>query len=323
MLNVNGRVAIALAVLLAALAVGVGLHAGYREMDVDELVYRRTLVAMRHGENYYGAMRDALVRKEGAPPTEVRSVRPPTMFLLLYRLPPSSWRWVVGVVYLATLLLVWRLAPAPTEWAQPAAVVLGGFWVIGAAPLLFLHSELWGLPLFLGGLVAFRHRRWEVAAVLFGGAVLFRETYAVAFVLALALAGRRRAFWAAAAVLVALAAVHVALAQQALSAHGREPAFGASGLSPHYILSALSPSDRPVGWAIGLAGDALGLCAVLRLRRTDLAARLVLAVAAVLVPATIFFGRQYWGITFGVALACFAPAALARTTTPSAAAPPP
>src|SRR5438067_6275990 len=95
--RVHDRAAVAIVAVFAVVAVAVGLHTGYRQVDVDELVYRRTLVAMHHGAGYYRAMSHALVRKEGAPPTEVRSIRPPTMFLLLYGLPASSWRWVVGI----------------------------------------------------------------------------------------------------------------------------------------------------------------------------------------------------------------------------------
>jgi hypothetical protein len=314
-----------LALLLAVVAVVVGLRTGYRELDVDEVVYRQTLVAMHHGEGYYKAMRAALVRKEGAPPTEVRSVRPPTMFLVLYRLPTSSWRWVVGIVYLAILLLACRLAPPDEPWMRPAAVVLAGLWILGAAPLLFLHSELWGLPFLLGGAVAFRRRRWGAAAALLAAAVLFRETYAVAFLAGLVLAERRRPFLAATAVLAGLAGLHVVLAQEALSAHGREPAFGASGLSAHYVLSTLSPADRPLAWVVGLLADAAGVTALVRRQHRDLGARLVLTTAAILIPAAIFFGRQYWGITFGVALACFAPAAVtaALGSAPTAAEAPP
>ena len=73
------RVALALVVALGALTLAVGLRASTSQSDIDELVYRRTLVSMNHGDGYYAAMRKALVRKEGAPPTQVRSVRPPTM----------------------------------------------------------------------------------------------------------------------------------------------------------------------------------------------------------------------------------------------------
>jgi hypothetical protein len=309
--GVNDRVAVALAVFFAALAVVLGVRAGYREVDIDELVYRRTLVSMSHGEGYYPAMRHALVRKEGAPPTQVRSVRPPTMFLLLYRLPASSWRWVVGVVFLAVLLLAWRLGRPFGPRGGAVAVVLAGLWLLGASPLLFLHSELWGMPFALGGALAFRRRMWVAAAVLLGAAVLFRETYAVFFLAGLLWAESRRAFVLVLVALGGLAATHVVLAQQALSGHGREPAFGASGLSVRYVLSCLSPSDRVFGWAVGLTGDVLGFVGLLRSRRTDLAARLVLTAAIVLIPATIVVGRTYWGLTFGVAVACFAPSALA------------
>ena len=75
------------------------------------------------------------------------------------------------------------------------------------------------------------------------------------------------------------------------------------------MLSALSPSDRPFGWIVGVGGGVLGLVGAVRRWPVDRAARLVVLTAAVLVPATVFFGREYWGLTFGVALACFAPAA--------------
>jgi len=304
------RLAILLVLVLAALAVVLGLRAGWKEVDVDELVYRRTLVSMQHGDGYYHAMGKALERKEGAPPSQVRSIRPPTLFLLLSRFPSSSWRWLVGAVYLGTLLCAWRIGRPLDPWGGPLAVGLTGIWLLGAAPLLFLHSELWGVPLVLGGALAFRNRRWLWAAVLLGLAVLFRETYIVALLAGLVWAGRRRPFLLVLGVLAVAAAVHVHFAQQALSAHGREPAFGASGLSPRYILSSLGPSDRPLGWVVGIVADTAGLAAVWLLRKRDGAAVLVLTMAAVLIPATVFLGRQYWGLTFGPALASFAPGVL-------------
>src|SRR4051794_15307205 len=179
---------------------------------------------MEHGAGYYRAMRVALVRKEGAPPSQVRSVRPPTMFLLVRPFPRSSWRWIVGLVYLAVLLLAWRLSRVMAPWGGPVGVALSGVWLFGAAPRLYLHSELWGLPFLLGGALAMRSERWSVAAGLLAGAVLFRETYAVAFVAGLLWTERRRPFWIAATVLVVLGGVHVWLAQAALSPHGKENA---------------------------------------------------------------------------------------------------
>ena len=58
-------VSVLFAILLSITAVLLGVHTGYRTLDVDEVVYHDTLVAMTHGEGYYPAMRDALVREEG------------------------------------------------------------------------------------------------------------------------------------------------------------------------------------------------------------------------------------------------------------------
>jgi len=311
------RLAVLLVVGLAALAVALGVRAGWKEVDVDELVYRRTLVSMQHGDGYYRAMRTALERKEGAPPTQVRSVRPPTLFLLLSRLPSASWRWVVGVVYLGTLVCAWRIGRPLHPWGGPLAVGIAGIWLLGAAPLLFLHSELWGIPLALGGALAFRNKRWVLAAVLLGLAVTLRETYAVFLLAGLLWAERRRPFLVVIGALAVATVVHVHFAQEALSSHGREPGFGASGLGLKYVLSSLSPSDQPLGWVVGVIGDAAGLVAVWRLRMRDGAALLVLTTAAVLIPATIFLGRQYWGLTFGPALAAFAPGVLPLPTSRS------
>ena len=80
------------------MATALGIRTGYRTVDVDEVVCRDTVVAMQHGHGYYPAMRDALVAKEGAPPSQVRAVRPPTLYLFLARFPERSWRYLVGAV---------------------------------------------------------------------------------------------------------------------------------------------------------------------------------------------------------------------------------
>jgi hypothetical protein len=299
-----------LAVFLALTATLLGVRTGYRTVDVDEVVYHDTVVAMAHGQGYYPAMRDALVRKEGAPPSQIRSVRPPTLYLVLARFPAASWRYLVGGVYLAILLCAWRLGRPLHPSGGPVAVVLVGFWVLGAAPLLFLHTELWGLPLLMGGALAFRQGRWALAAAAVAGAAVLREIYVVPLLIGLALAPRRRAWWVAVGIVAALGLLHATLAGNILAAHGREAKFGASGLSPRYILSALSPSDRPLGWLIGLVGGILGAAAMRRRWASDPAARLLLVFALVLAPLTVFIGREYWGLAFGPAVACFAPAAL-------------
>jgi hypothetical protein len=303
------RVSVILAVLLALAAMLLGVRTGYRTLDVDEVVYHDTVVAMAHGEGYYPAMRDALVRKEGSPPTQIRSVRPPTLYLVLARFPASSWRYMVGGVYLAILLLAWRLGRPLHPAGGPAAVLLTGMWVLGAAPLLFLHTELWGLPLLMAGALACRRERWAVAAALVAGAALLREIYVIPLVIGLIMSPRRRPWWIAAGVVGALALVHASLAREILSAHGKEAPFGASGLSPRYILSTLSPSDRPLGWLLGLIGGILGFAGLRDRWDADPAARLLLPFAAVMVPLTVLIGREYWAVAFGPAVVCFAAAA--------------
>ncbi len=301
-----------LAVLLALTATLLGVRTGYRTVDVDEVVYHDTLVAMAHGQGYYPAMRDALVRKEGAPPTQIRSVRPPTLYLVLARVPGAWWRYLVGGVYLAVLLLAWRLGRPLHRYGGPIAVLLSGMWVLGAAPLLFLHTELWGLPFLLAGALALRNGRWALAAAAVATAALLREIYVIPLLIGLVVAPRRRPWWIAVAIVGALGLVHAGLAAEILAAHGREAKFGASGLSPYYVLSALSPSDRPFGWLVGTVGGVLGFVGMRRRWTTDAAARLLLPFAALMVPLTVLIGREYWGLAFGPAIACYAPVALAR-----------
>src|SRR4029077_15424432 len=122
---VYNAAAVELALFLALTATIAGVRTGWHVVDADELVYRDTLVLMRHGGGVYQAQRQALIIKEHQPPTSVRAIRPPTMYLVLRWFPPSWWRWLVGLVYLADLLLVWRLARAhapPSGLAALAAV---------------------------------------------------------------------------------------------------------------------------------------------------------------------------------------------------------
>ncbi len=306
------RASVVLAVLLAVAATLIGAATGYRTADVDEVVFHRTTVAMADGRGYYPAMRDALVQKEGVPPSQIRSVRPPTLYLLLSRFPSATWRYLVGAVYLAVLLLAWRLGRPLHPHGGPVAVVLAGFWVLGAAPLLFLHTELWGLPLLMAGALAFRQGRWALAACDLAAAAVLRELYVVPLVLGLVIAARRGPWCVAVGVVAALGLLHAGLAADILSPHGREARLGASdGLSVQYALNALSPSDRPVGWVVGMVGGVLGVLGLRRRWDDDHAARLLLLSAAVMVPLTVFLGRNYWGLTFGPAVACFSAAALA------------
>ncbi len=314
MIDRADRIAVVAAICLALVATALGIRTGYRTVDVDEVVYRNAVVAMQHGDGYYPAMREALVAKEGAPPSQIRSVRPPTLYVLLARFPERSWRYLVSAIYLAVLLLAWRLARPLHPHGGPIAVVLVGMWALGSAPLLFLHTELWGLPFLLAGALAMRNQRWALAALALATAAALREIYVLPLLIGLVVAPRRRAWVAAVVVVAGLGLLHAGLASDILSPDGREAAFGKSGLGPRYVLSALSPSDRPLGWLLGMGGGALGLVALRRRWATDAAARTLLPFVAVMVPLTVFIGREYWGLAFGPAVACYAPGALAAVS---------
>src|SRR5256885_11073202 len=79
--------AVALALLLTAVAMVMGFRTAFHQEDVDEAVYHRTLVEMRAGKGYYDATDDALQAVYKHRPSQWRSVRPPTLFLLLRWLP--------------------------------------------------------------------------------------------------------------------------------------------------------------------------------------------------------------------------------------------
>ena len=305
------RIAVIAAVCLALVATILGVRTGYRVVDVDEVVYRNTLVSMRAGAGYYPAMRDALVEKEGAPPSQIRSVRPPTLYLALARFPEGSWRYLAGTAYLAILLLAWRLGRPLHQFGGPIAVLLTGTWVLGSAYYLFLHAELWGLPFLLAGALALRNSRWALAALAIAAAAVLREIYVLPLLIGVAVAPRRRAWVAAVVVVGGLAVLHAGLAADIQDPQGREAAFGKSGLGLGYILSALSPSSQPLGWLLGIAGGVLGAVGLRRRWAEDAAARLLLPFAAAMAPLTVFLGREYWGLAFGPAVACFAPAGLA------------
>ena len=171
-----------LAILLAVAATAEGVKEGNTLRDTDEIVFQTTLHDMQGGRGYYPSMRDALIVKEHQPPTEIRAIRPPTLFLLLRPLPERSWRLVVGLIYLVVLLGAWRLGRPFGRYGGTLAAIGGGIWLLAFANFLYLHAELWGLPFLIWGAVALRSDDGDVrAAVLLALAVCFRELFAIAF----------------------------------------------------------------------------------------------------------------------------------------------
>jgi len=255
----------------------------------------------------------ALTEKEGAPPSQLRSVRPPTLFLLLRPFPASSWRVLAVVVYLSVLLLAWRIARDATVWAGPVVVVLVAAYLRSAAPYLYLHAELWGLPLALGGLLALRRRRLALAAGLIVGAVLIRELYVIYLVAGFVWVPRRRPFVVGGVVVAALGLVHVVLASRILDPHGREASFG-NETGWRHALEALGPGGGAFGAAVGVAVLVLGVLVLTVLARrgddrVETRTALVGVVALALAATTI--GRVYWGLTFAPVACCYAAMAAA------------
>ena len=145
----------------------------------------------------------------------------------------------------AALVLAWRIGRSRWPLGGPLAVGAVGLWLVGAAPLLYLHAELWGLPFALAGVLAMRRGWWAWAALAFGAATCTRELFAAFLLVGLALVPARRWVWAATTAAVAvLGAVHWHLASEILEPGGREAAFG-KGRSLSSVLSSLSPpTDR-------------------------------------------------------------------------------
>jgi hypothetical protein len=275
--------------------------------DVDQAVYEQTLTAMHHGQGYYPAMRDAVARKEGAPPSQVRAIRPPTEFLLLSVFPASWWRPLAAVACFLSLLAAAVLGSPFGKLGPLIALAGAGVWLIAAMPHLFLHPELWGLPWFLVGLIALRRKHIALAAASFAVAVLFRELYAIGFLVAFFTARPRTPFVIAATGLVVLTGIHVALASGVTSSSGHQVALGNEPFSVSLLLSTLSPADRPVAWIVGLAGTAAGGIGVWRLLRADPAARVVAVTSCVIAIAAVIVTRAYWTLVYGPALFTFIP----------------
>lgn len=302
-------IAVLMALAFASVAVVSGLQTGYSRMDVDERVYHDTLLHMRAGESYYPAMRDALVRDKNERPTALRSLRPPTLFLLLRPLPPSSWRWVVGLVYLAIALLAWRLGRFFGALGGPVAVALAGIWLFGFTDVLFLHSEVWGLPFFMAGVVALRRQRDAEAAAWMTAATLFRELFALGLLLGFVLR-RRRAWLVAVAVVGVALLVHALLARAALSPTGHDAGFGNEHRTLAFLLALVSPARERAAYAFGVMAAILGIAGGVRSRRSDPAAHLVVTYSVTLIVLSAYATRAYWSAAWAPLLASYVPGAI-------------
>jgi hypothetical protein len=310
---VLSRPAILVVILMSIAAAFVGFHTGHREMDVDEVVYEQTLHAMHAGQSYYPATRDALVTKEHRAPSNVRAIRPPTVFLLLFEFPQWSWRWLTGLVMAAAIALSAMIASTFDRRAGPIAAVMTGLWMMGASALLYLHAELWGVPFLLAGVLFLIRGRVAWAAGFILAACLFRELY-IAWFVALWIPHRRRASWWVAGSAMAVAfAVHFAEARRVLDPHGYQPALDGTFRHLDKLVGGFSPAASVLGFVVGITGVVAGSIALWRAARSGRipAAPALLVAGLVLFALTIIFGRPYWGLTSGPVLATFAAVELA------------
>lgn len=281
-----------LAALIAVALVVVGSVVGAQStvVDVDEVLFRSTILHMQAGDSYYDAFRTAIEEKSGVGPSQVRAVRTPVVSTLLEPLPASSWRWVAAIPAFALCLAAAALAGADAI-AQRAAAVLAGTWMLVSLPLLYLHAELWGAPLVLVAALALGAGRDGPAAALAVAAAAFRELFGVSLLAGLVLRRARRPWVVALAVAAVGATLHYRWASRILDPDGYEPA-----------LVALDPYTRYVSPGAGGAAQVLGVAMLVAalagwwLRRDDERFRFLVAFSLPLIVATAAFGRAYWSL---------------------------
>ena len=86
-------------------------------------------------------------------------------------------------------------------------------------------------------------------------ALAFRELYgalfALAFIKSWIVNPRQRRWWLVASLLVSVfGALHVVRANSYVADSGYDASFGNEKMNIHFLLSAISPSDKPLGWSL-------------------------------------------------------------------------
>lgn len=230
---------------------------------LDHLAFVDTLQRMRHGQGFYAAFRDGL-QSVGIVAGRADAFRFPLFFEIVRWIPPSMLHVAFyAFVVVGTSLVVLRLSSEPL-----AAVTVAGYLLLaGQQPIRggsiadWMIVELWTVPLLAGALLAHRRRRWWLAAVLVGVAVLFRETNALLLLGGLLYAQRRdvpRKPWIVVASVCALAfAVHLHVATGYVRPHGTDAPLLGSGSFPSSVLHMLQYRDGlPALFALALWGVA-------------------------------------------------------------------
>lgn len=299
---------VVLVIAVAAVAFGSLLGAQSSTRDVDELLFRSTIVHMQHGDSYYDAFAKAVRQKDGVGPSQVRSVRTPVVSEVLAPFPASTWRWLAAIPALALCLAAASLA-GEDLLARRLAAALTGLWMLVSLPLLYLHAELWGAALVVGAGLSIRDGRDGRAAVLCLLATAVRETFGLSLLVGLVLRPRRRP-WGGALLGAGLGgALHAVWAQRILDPAGFDPPLRALDRYTRY----LAPGEGGTAQVVGVV--LLGLAAAgFLVRRADPAFRFLAVIVGPLIIANAMTGRSYWSLTWcgvtsaagGVALAAFA-----------------
>lgn len=312
--TVERFVVVGVAIVVALTFVGL-LRAGREtQRDVDEVLHADTLRAMRDGAGYYDAMDDALVAKQGVGASSIPTVRPPAAFVVLRFVPDDRLEAAGALVLLASGVLTVLLAREGPRWAPVAAGALAGLWIVHFAPHLYLHSEVWAAPFVLGAMLAVRARRIPVAALLLVAAALIREFSVIALLTGAVVTWsdrRSRPWWVGAvAVTSAYYVGHVVAASRIVSPDGEHPGYGIASVSD--ALFAVSPGSTLLAWSVGLLTLVAGGWGLVRgWMGHDLAARLAAPSVVVLLPLSVWSGRNYWTASWAFILVAFVPAGVA------------
>jgi hypothetical protein len=266
--------------------------------------YRLTVQRMQEGEGYYEAMSSSLLR----PPSNVRSLRLPTIFVL-WRFIGLSWPLTLVVIVVSGLLIA-RLADPIIGFLAVLWLALTAYSFVNE---MWTEVEFWALPLVLGSILAIRRDRWTLAACLMLAAACIRELAAPCLLMGIFVAHRAdrpvRPWALCLAAWVVYYALHMVMAAPWLDPTGSEfPLIGTGGLRGFLIMS---------GAGLGLIGPVVVGAGIWRSRlRSE--CWLVLPLVVGIPLAGFFVWRLYWPILcFPVAAALLMPSSRTRTIEPS------
>lgn len=280
---------IVLVLALTGVLLGSILGARGDTMDIDEQLFRSTLLHMQDGLGFYEAHVEANIEKDGIGPSQVRALRTPVVASVLAWFPQEAWRWLAAIPAIALCLSAAALA-GPDLLARRLAAGVTSLWMLVSLPLLYLHQELWGAPfLVLGALQLYRGRDGP-AAFMCLVATAIREQFGLSLVIGLLLR-RNRKPWAAALVAASVgAALHVRWANQVLDPSGFEPPLRA--LDPYLTYTSLGDG----GGAAQVVGAVLLVLAGIGfwLRRHEREQQFLLAFVIPVLVAGVASGRSYW-----------------------------